>query len=64
MVERLVHEASWRCAHDMLSLVGHLLREEEQREYFAQAYNHSRQAIEQYCLQTERERRRITPSSN
>jgi hypothetical protein len=64
MNERLIHDVAWAFSHAMLDTVGHLLREEEQREFFAAAYNGARGAIEQYCVQVDRQNRRITPSQN
>lgn len=63
-MERLIHDCAWSNAHILMDAVGNNYPEEKQRELFALFYNASRGVLEAFCTQSERERRRITPSKN
>ena len=64
LCERLAHDTSWAAAAVLENMVAPLLREEERREFFAQAYRSVRAAIESYVIFKTREEMRINPSAN
>lgn len=62
---RLDHDCAWTTAKAVLDMVGHLLREEEQREFFGEVVA----AVEACLIRRDellaRERKRLgTPSDN
>jgi hypothetical protein len=63
-MERLIHDCAWAHAQILMDLVGHVFREEEQRELFAAFYTSSRRALEAFLHQQERQHQRLRPSSN
>ncbi|MCI0458330.1 MAG: hypothetical protein L0Z62_15305 [Gemmataceae bacterium] len=58
MCQRLAHDCCWEQAFRMLELVGHLLREEEQRDLLHEAYQVLRDTINLYESRKAREARR------
>ena len=62
--ERLIHDCSWAAAAVLENMVAPVLREEERREFLAQAYQSVRAAIESFLIFKNREAARINPSAN
>lgn len=64
-MERLIHDSSWAGACAMLdTLSPSLLRPEERREFFHEAYAVFRATLEAFCVLKAREDARINPSRN
>jgi hypothetical protein len=57
--QRLLHDTCFAIAKDMLSLVAHLIRENEHRDAFREFYEVARQRLLCYDAQQERLRRRL-----
>jgi hypothetical protein len=62
--DRLTHDVAWTTAMHILEVVAPCLREEEQREAFAQFYVLVKAGLECFEIQAERADRRLKPSSN
>jgi hypothetical protein len=57
--QRLLHDTCFAIAKDMLSLVAHLIRENEHRDAFKEFYEVARQRLLSYDAQQERLKRRL-----
>ena len=64
MNSRLVHDTAWATAQHILEVFAPLLREEEQREAFAEIYVRVKAGIECLEIQSERMQQRMKPSRN
>ncbi len=64
MTERLRHDVAWAVAHHVLEVFAPLLREEEQREAFAEVYQRVKAGIECYECRIERAAQRLRPGRN
>lgn len=60
----LQHEIAFALAQQIVGLVAHILREEEQRELFSQVYDALMAGLRKYEEKADRRMRRIYPSSN
>ncbi len=57
--ERLINDTCFATAKDILSLVAHLIREEEHKDAFTEFYDIVRQRLVRYEVERERLLRRI-----
>lgn len=64
MTERLKHDTAWVLSHSILEIFAPCLREEEQREAFAEVYVRIKAGLEALCIQEERQAQRLSPSKN
>ncbi len=62
--DRLRHDVAWTTATHILEVFAPCLREEEQREAFAEIYARVQAGLECFEIQAERMQRRLKPSSN
>ncbi len=62
--ERLTHDVAWTTATHILDVFAPCLREEEQRDAFAEIYVRVKAGLECFEIQAERMQRRLKPSSN
>lgn len=61
MCNRLAHDAAFFFAQQVLSLVAHLLREEEHKDACAEFYRLATEATARYAEDEERQRKRLRP---
>ncbi len=64
MTEKLKHDFSWSITSQVVVVFAPLLREEEQREAFAEVYQRVRAGIECYECQADRMVQRLRPGRN
>jgi hypothetical protein len=64
MSERLCHDIAWAVAHHIVEVFAPLLREEEQREAFAEVYQRVKAGLECYECQVLRTMQRLRPGRN
>ncbi len=62
--ESLRHDAAWATAVSIVEVFAPLLREEEQREAFAEIYARVKAGIECFEIKAERMHQRLKPSCN
>jgi hypothetical protein len=62
--QSLMHDVAWATAAHVVELFAHLLREEEQREVFAEVYERIRLGLEFFETRSERMLRRLAPGKN
>ncbi|HLN29756.1 MAG TPA: hypothetical protein VK395_18565 [Gemmataceae bacterium] len=62
--ESLRHDVAWATAQQILEVFGGLLREEEQRQAFAEIYVRVKAGLECYETRSERVLARIRPGKN
>lgn len=63
-MERLRHDVAWAASASIIELFEPLLREEEQREAFAEIYQRVKAALEAYDLEADRTHRHLQPTRN
>ncbi len=64
MTERLRHDVSWAVTAHVVEVFAPLLREEEQREAFAEVYQRVKAGLESYERQVARMMQRLRPGRN
>ena len=64
MQVRLTHDVAWITSQHIVEVFAPLLREEEQREAFAEVYARVKAGIECFEIQSERMQQRLKPSKN
>jgi hypothetical protein len=64
VTDRLIHDVAWVATQHVLEIFAPLLREEEQREAFAEIYQRVRAGLECYETRVERMARRLSPGKN
>jgi hypothetical protein len=62
--DRLIHDAAWATATKLLESFGPRIPEKERNAAFGELYTAIKAGIEAYALFSEREHRRLRPSSN
>jgi hypothetical protein len=62
--DRLIHDVSWAASTHIVEIFAPCLREEQQREAFAEVYVRIKAAIECFEIQAERLYRRMKPGRN
>ena len=62
--QRLIHDVAFATSRSILEVIAGLLREEEQREAFAEIYERVKAGIESYELHNDRMESRLHPGKN
>lgn len=62
--ESLKHDVAWRAALHILRLFAGCIREEEQRDAFAEIYARVKAGLEEFQLRDDRMQRRMKPGLN
>ena len=61
---REIHDASWSASEDILSLVAHLVPEDQKRALFSAIYARIKEAIRSHGAAAEDTRKRLHPGKN